>query len=123
MRAQLKHLHSPDVDDLQTFRPQDPTNFSIFVQAMIGPEGEDSSESFDISVCTPSWVAATAEREGPVIGLHHILVSRFDYEALFRSIESFCSRCEGASWQEVGAKVGRLGRWEFDEYRERVGRG
>lgn len=118
MRAQLKHLHSPDVDDLRTFCPKDPTNFTIFVQAMIGPEGEDSSESFDIIVCTPSWLAATARTEGPVIGLHHVIVAEFDYEALSRSIQSYCSRCEGTSWQEVGAKVGRLGRWEFDEYRQ-----
>jgi Immunity protein 8 len=120
MKAQLKHLHSPDVDDLQAFCPQDPTTFRIFVQAMIGPEGEDSSESFDISVCTPSWLAAAAERDGPVIGLHHVIVATFDYDALFKSIQSFCSRCDGASWQEVGAKLGKLGRWEFDEYRQQV---
>jgi hypothetical protein len=118
MRAELKHLHSPDVDDLRTFKPDDAMNFSIFVQAMIGPEGDDASESFDLTVCTPSWFAERAGRDGPVIGLHHIVVATFDYEALFKAVQSFCSRCEGRNWQEVGPKVARLGRWEFEDYSE-----
>ncbi len=117
MKAELKRLHSPDVHDLRSFKPSDPATFSVFVQAMIGPEGDDSSESFDLTVCTPEWLAAKVEGEGPMLGLHHIVVSAFDYDALFNAVQAFCSRCEGASWEEVGAKVGRLGRWEFDEYR------
>jgi hypothetical protein len=60
MKAELKHLHSPDVHDLRSFKPDDPTNFSIFVQAMIGLEGDDASESFDLTVCTPTWLADRA---------------------------------------------------------------
>jgi hypothetical protein len=117
MKAELKHLHSPDVHDIRSFRPSDPTNFSIFVQAMIGPEGDDASESFDLTVCTPMWLAARVEEAGPLVGLRHVIVPAFDYDALIKLVQAFCSRCEGATWGEVGAKVGRLGRWEFDEYR------
>jgi hypothetical protein len=118
MKPELKHLHSPDVEDLRTFKPRDPTNFSVFVQAMIGPDGDDASESFDLTVCTPQWIAETIASQGPMIGLHHIVVDSFDYGVLFKAVQSFCSRCEGPNWQVVGTKVGRLGRWEFDEYRE-----
>ena len=117
MKAELKRLQSPDVHDLRTFKPSDPTRFSVFVQAMIGPAGDDSAESFDLTVCTPTWLAEKVDSEGPMIGLHYIVVSAFDYDALFRVVQSFCSGCEGATWQEVGPKVGRLGRWEFDDYR------
>jgi hypothetical protein len=57
------------------------------------------------------------EEAGPLVGLHHVVVTALDYDALFKLVQAFCSRCEGATWREVGAKVGRLGRWEFDEYR------
>ena len=117
MNAELKRLHSPDVYDLRTFRPNDPTKFGVFVQAMIGPAGDDSSESFDLTVCTPRWLAEKVESEGPTIGLHHIVVAVFDYDALFAAVQTFCSRCEGSTWEEVCRKVGRLGRWEFDAYR------
>lgn len=118
MKAELKHLHSPDVKDLRTFKAGDPTNFSLFVQAMVGPEGEDESESFDFTVCTPRWLAETTQSQGPVIGLHHIVVAAFDYEALIKAVQTYCSGCEGSNWQVVGAKVGRLGCWEFDNYDE-----
>jgi hypothetical protein len=97
MKAELKHLHSPDVEDLRTFKPRDPTNFSVFVQAMIGPEGDDASESFDLTVCTPRWLAETIASQGSVIGIHHIVVAAFDYGALFKAVQSYCSRCEGLS--------------------------
>jgi hypothetical protein len=114
MKAELKRLHSPDVHDLRAFKPSDPARFSVFVQAMIGPAGDDSSESFDLTVCTPGRLAAKVESEGPMLGLHHIVVPAFDYDALFNAVQSFCTRCEGATWEDVGPKVGRLGRWEFE---------
>jgi hypothetical protein len=118
MRAELKRLHSPDVFDLRTFVPADPERFSLFVQAMVGPLGEDSSESFDVVLCTPLWLQEQIQGTGPVLGLHHIIVVEYNYDEVFRFVRAFCDRCEGKTWHEVAAKVGRLGRWEFDDYRE-----
>ncbi|HEX4339551.1 MAG TPA: Imm8 family immunity protein [Polyangiaceae bacterium] len=59
---------------------------------------------------TPCWLAEMAASEGPIVGLHHVVVPTFDYAALFTALQSFCSRCQGSTWQEVGAKAGRLGR-------------
>jgi hypothetical protein len=117
MKAQLKSLHSPDVDDLRSFLPEVPERFAVLVQAMIGPAGEDSAESFDIVVCSPAAIREEAEK-GPVIGLHRIVMARFGYDDLVRTIREFCQRCEGATWQDVARRVGRLGRWEFEDYRE-----
>jgi hypothetical protein len=117
MRAELKRLHSPDVDDLRTFVPPDPRLFQVFVQAMIGPDGDDAAESFDLVVCSPEWIRQQAEN-GPFVGAHHIVVTKLDYNALVATIREFCRRCEGATWQQVAAKLSLLGRWEFDDYRE-----
>jgi hypothetical protein len=117
MKAELKRLHSPDADDLRSFVPPDLERFVVLVQAMIGPADDDSSESFDIVVCSVEWVRQQAAK-GPVVGLHHLIVASFDYEAIAGAVRRFCEKCEGANWQEVAAKVSRLGRWEFDDYRE-----
>ena len=61
MRAQLKRLHSPDVWDLKSFKPDGP--FSILVEAMAGPVDAPGEESFDIIVCTYDWLPTTSQRE------------------------------------------------------------
>jgi hypothetical protein len=48
----------------------------------------------------------------------HIIMTKLDYEALIATVRRFCERCEGSTWQQVAARVGLLGRWEFDDYRE-----
>ncbi len=118
MRAKLKALHSPDVD-LDTFSPSDPTCFGFLLQAMIGPEGQDGSESFDIEVCTPKWLL---ERHGRgacpdvVLGTHMMFVFSYDLGQIRAALERYCERCFGDDWQELTQKLARLGAWEFEAY-------
>jgi hypothetical protein len=51
-------LHSPDADALAEFTPEDPEDFALLVQAMVGPRGEEAEESFNFVVCTPRWFDA-----------------------------------------------------------------
>jgi len=118
MKAELKRLHSPDADDLRTVARNAKGPFSMLVQAMVGPAGESGAESFDFVVCTPAWLREKVEATGPLPGRHHLIVAAYDYDELERFVRAFCERCEGATWQEVATKVGRLGRWEFEDYRE-----
>lgn len=120
MQAELKRLHSPDIGDLKAYSPEEPDNFGFLLQAMIGPEGQDGEESFDIVVCTPEWLKRNHPATKVVLGRHHLIVFRYDYRSLASYIAAFAGRCTGESWQEVACQLGRLGRWEFDDYRERV---
>lgn len=116
MRAEIKALHSPDLDDLRTSQPDDPVNFGILVQAMIGPAGEDGEESFDIMVCTPSWLTAKLAEQGPVWGRHHLFLPRYDYAAIKSAIQALCDAAEGESWDQVATYLARYGQWEFEDY-------
>jgi hypothetical protein len=53
MKATVKGLHSPDVDDVQTYSPADKQKFGFLLQLFIGPEKGDGYESFEVMVCTP----------------------------------------------------------------------
>jgi len=118
MKAELKYLYSPDADDLAGYVPDDPDRFGLLIQAMVGPAGEDSYESFDLIVCTSSWLAELASERGPTMGRHHLIVSGYDYKEIEAFIRVYCSNCEGLTWNDVGPLVGRLGHWEFEDYRE-----
>jgi hypothetical protein len=116
MRAAVRSFHSPDAD-LESFMPDDDAGVLLLVQIIAGPAGGAGEESFDLLVCDVRWLDGFVERNGPLLGRHHLIVPRFDW----RSIRDFLVRqveaCEGADWHEVAEKVGRIGRWEFEDHR------
>lgn len=112
----LRRLHSPDILDLASFKPADPKNVGLLLQIMVGPRDGEGEESFDALVCTPQWLLENHSSEDVISGRHHIVMFEFDIDRLKHFIEAFLSECEGSSWREVALKVGRLGRWEFEDY-------
>lgn len=118
MKAKLKRVHSPEIDDLQNYQPRNPESFGFLLQAMIGPEDTDGEESFDIEVCTPKWIEDTYNLSDVVIGRHHLIVREYDYDRIIGAIRHFLLDCSGQSWNEVANKVARLGKWEFEDYVE-----
>lgn len=55
MQAIVKSLHSPDID-LASYFPKNPGDFGFLLQAMMGPDDDETSESFDFQICTPQWL-------------------------------------------------------------------
>lgn len=114
MRAELRRLHSPDTSSLPEFRPNGP--FGIAVQAMVGPAGQDGEESFDFVLCTPDWLSENLSNPF-TLGRHFLFVHKYNYNALLNFVAEFCYSCEGPSWASIAERVGRLGKWEFEDYR------
>ena len=118
MRAELKSLHSPDID-LESFVPIDPSCFGFLLQAMIGPEGQDGAESFDIQICTPKWLLDRHDRNlcpSVVFGMHKMIVFSYDLRQIHGAIQHYCNRCVGEDWQFIVGKLARIGAWEFEDY-------
>ena len=118
MNAELKRLHSPDIYDLENYQPEDQGMFGFLLQAIVGPEGKDGEESFEIEVCTPRWLEETCGIDKVVIGRHHLIVREYNYQRIVVAIKDFLQDCSGENWNEVAEKVSRLGRWEFEDYTE-----
>jgi hypothetical protein len=121
MRAELKRLHSPDIDDLKAYTPEEPDSFGFLLQAMMGPAGREGEESFDIVVCTPEWLKRKHTATEIILGRHQLIVFTYDYQRLASYIAAFAERCTGESWQDVAQQLSRLGKWEFEDYREYTG--
>ena len=118
MRAELRSFHSPDVDDLATWRPEDPTCFSLFVEALVGPAGGEGAESFGFTFCTLASLALEYG-DAPAVHLRHrILVQRYDFDVVKRTLDDVVRRATGDTWDEVACKVARYGYWEFEDYRD-----
>ena len=117
MRADLRGIYSSDIDDLESWRPDDPECFELAVRAFIGPESGDGEEMFDFQVCTAAWL----ERHPPPKGFEFlrstILVARWDYKTLERALGDLCLHTAGDDWREIATRLSRYGRWEFEDYR------
>jgi hypothetical protein len=117
MRATLKRLHSPDALDLPAWMPEG-EDFAILIQVMAAPEDSEGEESFDLTLCTPGWITHALTTEKIMMGRHLLIVQSFDYQQVLSYITNYVTSCEGDTWPEVADKLGRLGQWEFEDYRE-----
>ena len=116
MKAEAKRFHSPDVD-LETFAPADVNDVGVLVQVMAGPADGPGEESFDVIVCTPQWLAKQLGERGPVIGRHHLLVESWDWPRTRLFLTQEVEACEAPTWSALAAQIGRIGKWEFEEYK------
>lgn len=116
MRATLRKLHSPDIEDLRHYVPGDPARFAFLLQLLVGPLDGPGEESFSVVVCTPGWLADNHERSDIVSGRHKLIVFEYDYERLEGFIESTVAAATGTSWEDLAAVLARFALWEFEDF-------
>ena len=117
MRAVVRRIHSPDID-LVTGQVEDPEDFGILLQVMVGPVDGPGEESFDVMVCTPAWLARRVREQGPVIGRHYLIVDAYDRDKIEGFLRRRIESLEAEDWGELARKIGRIGMWEFEDYSE-----
>ena len=55
---------------------------------------------------SPQWLL---EHGGAVVGRHHMILPKYDYDELVSVVTDHLETCEADDWQAVALKVGRLG--------------
>jgi hypothetical protein len=91
-------------------------DFALLLQILVGPQEAPGEESFDVFLCTPMWLLHNHQPSDIVVGRHRLIVFEYDYESLRSFISRWVDSCEGPTWQELATRIGRLGRWEFEDY-------
>lgn len=118
MKAEIKAVLSPDVDDLSHFSPDDPEIFGFSMQLLIGPTQAEGEESFDMMICTPKWLLETFPKDRILLGVHHLIVFEYNYQALMKYLNHYVETLDGETWTELAQKLTRLGAWEFENYQD-----
>jgi hypothetical protein len=119
MRATLKRLHSPDVWDLEHFQPPARNNFGFLLQLMVGPSDTAGEDSLDVVVCTPDWLKHRYQLTDIIDARHHLIVFEYDYPRLTSFLKEYCAKCSGDTWEDIALKLGRLARWEYEDFKPR----
>ena len=113
IRAELKSLMCSDFD-MRTYVPETSDTFAFWVEMEIGPVGEESSDLFQVLVCTPRWLEKEVHKWGAQWSRSKLIINSYS----FNELESFVSRAigsiEGRDWKELVSKLRLLADWEFD---------
>jgi hypothetical protein len=116
MRAELKDIASTGVEPLETFEPEDPTQFLLWVTLSIGLQGVDAADNFQALICSTRQLAALVGQSGVVVGQPLIVAETWDFPLIKQRIEDYCAACEGEEWEDILPMLTRLGLWEFENY-------
>jgi hypothetical protein len=116
MRAELKSL---DLDPDPATLPGDPAAFEVLARMLVGPADGPGEESYEITVCTPEWLAQACRRTGGIYNpRHHLVVTfeHFDKRALEAWLAAVVREVQADTWSEIAQRLSRLGYWEFEDY-------
>ncbi|MEU1523690.1 Imm8 family immunity protein [Nocardia rhamnosiphila] len=115
MRAELKGMHSPDVDlaDPDAVWAAD----EVLVQLMIGPVKGVGEEAFDLVVRAWGSSAEGARGRGFRPADHALELARIDTAEIRRYVQDFLRDLERPTWDALARAIDRIARWEFAHYR------
>lgn len=117
MKAEIKKLHSPDIQDLGIFHPNDENVFSFLLQMIVGRVDKEEEESFDMIVCTPQWIKSNHLKGDVIFGLHYLIVLEYNYESILNTLTQYVANIEGSTWEDIANQLSKIGRWEFENYK------
>lgn len=112
---ELRLLHSPDIPNLELPNIVESEPYCILLQAMFGPIGAKGEESFDFLVCNGLWLTERAT-QGAFFCRHHLVVHRFNISEIRSLLEEIARESAAESWEGAAEKIGRFGKWEFEDY-------
>lgn len=132
IQASLKSVAFLDPDaSSDLWSPSNPLDFGLEGMAFIGPKDSDTSDVFDIAVCTPLWLHNQMMQAPPppdhrrhplgwywfenghiLLGRGVFLVSRWNRQEVFSAINQIVEPVSGSSWDDVGRKLDKFLMWE-----------
>lgn len=121
MRAVLRSLTTIEHEPLESVEPSDPTDFEIWVRALLAPQDGAGEESFDFRVASPPWLARNLPERGFQWGRHLLIVDRWDPAIVESAVARLLTSAEGQSWADLGAKLASYAYWEFEDYHVTLG--
>lgn len=118
MRAVVRGFEGLGREEPSTYLSPDPSDDAFWLRMLVGAADSAGKESFDVLVCTPAWLANTVAKEGPQIGRHRLIVESLDLRVAEEFLRLQVERIEAPTWDDLAAKIARLGYWEFEDYQQ-----
>jgi hypothetical protein len=110
----LHYLSSPDLE--RNVLPPDPESCAVAINAEIGPREKGGADNFFFTVVTPDQILSGDG--GARWGRGYLVVSRFSWEAVDRTLSKLLLHADRDTWEESARELTKELHWEFDNYTE-----
>lgn len=117
MRPIIIDCDSADVVDFFEYQPDDPEDFGFQFTIMVGIEGQKGTDNFQLMVATPKYIQKTHPNQSAILLRHYLIVFRYDFNEILDVVNRYVRSIEEDSWEKVAEKIGRIARWEFEDYK------
>lgn len=122
MKPEIKDLISTDINNLEEYIMLRGSKFCFQLQMIVGPDNGPGQESFNIHICSPSWLEEKLKNDpyenAYRIGRHYLFLYDICYDKLYGILSKIVNGCIGNTWDECAQKLSRIGYWEFEDYLE-----
>jgi hypothetical protein len=115
MRARVADFRWPDLESRDV---GDPTHACELLEMYVGPQSEPGEERFQLTVCTPPALADQLRHHPFLIGRHWLFVRELHPTEVTNWLSDRIAVLEAPTWDELAAKIGRIGEWEFEDYED-----
>jgi hypothetical protein len=115
IKPEIRRFHSPDAPFLDSYVTPANGLFVVLIQMFIGAENGEGEESFDVVVCSSSWIERKCAVD-PMFCEQMIVARSFDWPKIRKLLEQRVATVHGETWPDVARQLERIGRWEFSGY-------
>ncbi|WP_175196003.1 Imm8 family immunity protein [Achromobacter deleyi] len=99
---------------LDSFVPDNPKDFCLWLDLSIGFLGEDGGNLFQVGICTPIWLAHQVAIQQIVVPRNLLVVDEFCFDLIKKKIEEIISQSTRDSGADSMAALSRYFSWEFE---------
>lgn len=89
---------------VERYDPPDPTFFGLRLHLRVGSQTPQEEAWYELTVCTPTWLAANQPTEAGRPGTRSLFVQRWDWAAVRAEIEGWLARCDAKTWEHAALK-------------------
>lgn len=96
--------------------PENPENCSVWVSIDIGPDDEEGENIFQFNFVTPQYLQEKIIKDGTQLGRHMIIIKEFSWEIITPEMERIFNLINEGDFSRFAEKLGRYGKWEYEDY-------
>lgn len=104
-------------EELNSYWPDDPADFCIGMDVIVGIQGGEGGDIFGFEVCSPKWFQKNRAQD-PAFSRHVLFINEYDELAIKTAVERLVSEVSGETWNEIANRLSRFMFWEFEDYEE-----